>query len=84
VKKRFGVPRATTLLHFVSGGRFPIIDSRVRRAIARLCDDHVPPNTVRWYLDSFRPLFSELAALCKTEDDSRILDKALTSYGSRK
>jgi len=84
VKKRFGVPRATTLLHFVSGGRFPIVDSRVRRAIARLCDDHVPPNTVRWYLDSFRPLFSELAALCKTEDDSRILDKALTSYGSRK
>ena len=36
VKKRFGVPRATTLLHFVSGGRFPIIDSRVRRAIVKL------------------------------------------------
>lgn len=83
VEKRFGVPRATTLLHFVSGGHFPMIDSRVRRAIARLCNDHVrPKNTVRWYLESFRPIFSELAALCKTEGDLRMLDKALFSYGA--
>jgi hypothetical protein len=86
VEKRFGVPRATTLLHFVSGGRFPMIDSRVRRAIARLSNDHVrPKNTVSWYLESFRPLFSELAALCKAEGDLRMLrmlDKALLSYGS--
>jgi hypothetical protein len=46
VEKHFGLARATTLLHFVSGGRFPIFDSRVRTAIARLRDDHVPPNTV--------------------------------------
>lgn len=50
VEKRFGLARATTLLHFVSGGRSPIFDSRVRTAIARLRDDHLPPNTVRWYL----------------------------------
>jgi hypothetical protein len=29
LEKHFGVSRATTLLHFVSGGRFPIFDSRV-------------------------------------------------------
>jgi len=28
VEKHFGLARATTLLHFVSGGRFPICDSR--------------------------------------------------------
>ncbi|MFZ2062811.1 MAG: hypothetical protein WAU82_17515 [Candidatus Binatus sp.] len=83
VEKPFGVPRATTLLHFISGGHFPMIDSRVRRAIARLRNDQAPKNTVRWYLDSFRPLFSELAALCKTEGDPRTLDRALFSYGSK-
>jgi hypothetical protein len=81
VEKHFGLARATTLVHFVSGGRFPIFDSRVRRAIARV-HDHIPPNTIPWYLDSFRSLFSELAALCKTESDLRNLDKALFSYGS--
>jgi len=81
VRKRFGLARATTLLHFVSGGCFPIFDSRVRTATARLRDDHVPPNTVRWYLDSFCPLFTELAALCNTEGNLRILDNALFSYG---
>lgn len=84
VQKHFGLARATTLLHFVSGWRFPIFDSRVRRAIARLRGEHVPPNTVRWYLDSFCPLFSELAVLRKTEDHLRVLDMALFSYGSSK
>ncbi|HLW43739.1 MAG TPA: hypothetical protein VKS00_04575 [Candidatus Acidoferrales bacterium] len=82
VEKHFGLARATTLLHFISGGRFPIFDSRVRTAIARLLDGHLPPNTVRWYLDSFRPLFSELATLCDSTGDLRRLDKALFSYGS--
>src|SRR5579862_4325454 len=35
-RKHFGLSRATTLLHFVSGGRYPIFDSRVRTAIVRL------------------------------------------------
>ena len=81
-EKHFGLSRATTLLHFVSGGRFPIFDSRVRTAIARLLGPPVPPDTVRWYLDSCCPLFSELAALCEQGNDLRILDKALFSYGS--
>lgn len=81
VVKRFGLSRTTTLLHFISGGRFPIFDSRVRRAMARLLNSRVP-NTVRWYLDSCCPLFSEIAALCDTED-LRIVDMALFSYGDR-
>ncbi len=81
VKKRFGLSRASTLLHFISGGRVPIFDSRVRRAMTRLLNSRVP-NTIRWYLDSYCPLFLEIAALCGKED-LRMVDKALFSYGGR-
>ena len=81
VEKRFGLSRTSTLLHFISGGRFPIFDSRVRRAMTLLLNFPVP-YTVRWYLDSYCPLFSEIAALCGTED-LRMVDKALFSYGKR-
>jgi hypothetical protein len=80
--KRFGLSRTTTLLHFLSGGRFPIFDSRVRTAMSRLLNSPVS-NTVGWYLDSYCPLFLEIAGLCKTED-LRTLDMALFSYGERK
>jgi hypothetical protein len=82
VEKRFGLSRATTLLHFVSGGGFPIFDSRVRKAMTRLLSSHAP-NTVRWYLDSYRPLFLEIAALCRTRD-LRTVDMALFSHGGKK
>jgi len=78
-EKRLGLSRATTLLHFVSGGRFPIFDSRVRKAMARLLNCSVP-NDVSWYLDSYCPLIKEIAALSGTED-LRTVDKALFSYG---
>ena len=65
VEKPFGLSRATTLLHFISGRRFPIFDSRVRRAVSRLLDATVP-NTVSWYLESYCPMFLEIAALCGT------------------
>lgn len=81
VEKQFGLSRATTLLHFISGGHFPIFDSRVRRAMKRLLDTSVP-NTSRWYLESYCPLFSEVATLCGTED-LRMVDMALFSYGGR-
>jgi hypothetical protein len=81
VVKRFGLSRATTLLHFISGAGFPIFDSRVRRAMGRLLNSPVP-STVRWYLDSYCSLFSEIATLCGTED-LRMVDKALFSYGDR-
>lgn len=80
-QKKFGLSRATTLLHFISGGHFPIFDSRVRRAMKRLLDSPVS-NTSRWYLESYCPLFSEVATLCDTED-LRMVDMALFSYGGR-
>lgn len=81
VEKRFGLSRATTLLHFISGGCFPIFDSRVRKAMTRLLNSPVP-NTVRWYLDSYCPLFLEVASICGTKD-LRMVDTALFSYGAR-
>jgi hypothetical protein len=82
-KKHFGLSRATTLLHFVSGGRYPIFDSRVKKAISRLLDHPELPGTVSSYLDSYLPLFKEVADRCET-DDFRMLDKALFSYGALK
>jgi hypothetical protein len=83
VKKRFGLSRATTLLHFLSGGRFPIFDSRVRTAVARLVGSPVLPNTLEGY-KKFREIFKELASscACETEKEWRMLDKALFSYGA--
>src|SRR5262249_54953507 len=78
VEKRFGLSRATTLLYFISGGRFPIFDSRVRRAVKRLRDADVP-NTARAYVDSYCPLFSEIATRCHSKD-VRMVDQALFSY----
>jgi hypothetical protein len=81
VEKRFRLSRATTLLHFISGGRFPIFDSRVRQAIRRLLNlSYSVPNTISWYLESYCPLVQELADFCGAED-LRTLDKALFSYG---
>ena len=82
VEKHFGLSRASALLHFVSGARYPIFDARVRRAIERLGFSTVK-NTLDWYIDSFCPYFDELAVLCETQDDRRLLDKALFSYGDR-
>lgn len=81
VDKRFGLSRATTLLYFLSGGRFPIFDSRVRRAVKRLRNVAVP-NTVISYLESYCPLFDEIAAQSGTKD-RRMLDQALFSYGGK-
>jgi hypothetical protein len=81
VQKRFGLSRATTLLYFISAGRFPIFDSRVRNAMKRLLDSPLP-NTVRWYMDSYRPLFLEIGGLCGAKN-GRALDKALFSFGGR-
>jgi hypothetical protein len=84
VAKHFGLSRATALLHFLSGGRYPIFDSRVRTAVARLLNSQQLPATVSSYLKSVLPLFKELADCCgcDTLDDLRILDKALFSYGA--
>ena len=80
VNKHFGLSRATTLLHFISGGCFPILDGRVRKALARLSGS-TPPEGVAWYLNSFRGIFLDLAAQCEAEE-LRTLDKALFAYGA--
>ncbi|MFZ3375140.1 MAG: hypothetical protein WA183_06270 [Chthoniobacterales bacterium] len=77
----FGLSRATTLAYFISEGRFPIFDSRVRKAMMRLLGSPVP-NSVPWYVDSFRPLFREIVALAAAEN-GRTVDKALFSYGGQ-
>jgi hypothetical protein len=79
--KHFGPPRATTLLHFISGARYPIFDSRVRKALFRLLGQPELENTVKSYLESYIPVFKELAEFCETTD-VRMLDKALFSYGA--
>ena len=82
--KRFGLSRATTLLHFVSGGRYPILDSRVVTAMIRLGSPIADDWTIGGYLNSFCPLFSDLAAVCGLSGvkESRKLDNALFSYGA--
>jgi len=80
-KKHFGLSRATTLLHFVSGGHYPIFDSRVKTAFARLLGRPELLGTVNSYLDSYVPLITELADRCGT-DDLRRLGNALFSYGA--
>jgi len=84
-ERRFGLSRATTLLHFISGGKYPIFDSRVRTALTRLCSpppaaDATPGNYVKVYC----PLITKLAIDCGVENEPRTLDKALFSYGSSK
>jgi hypothetical protein len=61
LEQSFGLSRATTLLHFVSGGRYPIVDRRVEAAMARLGSPI--EMTINGYLRSFCPFFSELAAV---------------------
>ena len=80
-KKRFGLSRATTLLHFLSGGLYPIFDSRVKTGLARLCGGRELEDDVSTYLTSCVPLVRQLARQCGT-DDIRLIDKALFSYGA--
>jgi hypothetical protein len=80
-KKRFGLSRTTTLLHFISAGRFPICDSRVRSAIKHLCNIRTP-DEVEQYLNSYVSIFEQLARVC--DASARSLDKALFAYGAAK
>ncbi len=77
----FGLSRATTLLHFLSGGIYPIFDSRVRTAIARLLQQLALPDEVSAYMEQMLPIFNDLAESCKAED-RRMLDKARFAYGA--
>jgi hypothetical protein len=76
----FGISRATTLLHFISGGLYPILDSTVQASLARLGSP--VENTIGEYINVFCPLFSELASVCGLfgTEGLRKLDNALTTY----
>jgi len=82
-RKRFGLSRATTLLHFVSGGQYPILDSRVVTALIRLGSPIAENGTISGYLNSFCRLFAELSGDCGVSGVKglRKLDNALFSYG---
>jgi hypothetical protein len=81
--KRFGLSRATTLLHFISGGKYPIFDSRVKTAFARLLAQPELPSDIQTYLNKVLPLFTDLAEHCGCgTTEYRKLDKALFSYGA--
>jgi hypothetical protein len=78
----FGVSRATTLLHFVSGGFYPILDSTVQASLVRLGSP--VDNTIGEYVNIFCPLFLELASVCGLSgtEGLRQLDNALMTYAS--
>ena len=86
LRKRFGLSRATTLLHFVSGGEYPILDSRVVMAMKRLGSPIDGEDTINGYLTSFCPLFADLAAACGLSgvNELRKLDNALFNYGAER
>ncbi|HLI62367.1 MAG TPA: hypothetical protein VKV05_03125 [Terriglobales bacterium] len=79
--KSFGLARATTLLHFLSAGQYPIFDSRVIEAIGWLRGTETT-NTVEAYL-SCCPLLENIAEACGVSDAEgrRKLDKAMFAFG---
>jgi len=78
--KRFGLSRASTMLHFISGGRYPIFDERVRVAIERLSGKELG-MTIEEYLNDVCPFVENLSHLCGCRD-VRKLDNALFAYGA--
>jgi hypothetical protein len=83
---RFGVPRASTLLHFLSAGQFPIYDSLIWYALRRLGTPLPSEVTVDVYLKKFCPLSASIAVacgLCQITDDLRKLDNALRCSGGK-
>jgi hypothetical protein len=81
VQKGFGLARATTILHVLSGGRYSIFDSRVRRAFKRLTGAKAY-DRVDWYLSSYVPFFSQVVSECAAKD-IKAVDNALFVYGRK-
>lgn len=78
-EKRFGLSRASTLLHFVSGARYPIFDSRVKTALEDLTAGSLD-NTVEVYLETVCPVVAEIEKQCQAKP--RSVDNALFEYGA--
>jgi hypothetical protein len=77
--RRFGLSRASTLLHFLSAGQFPIFDSRVKMAA-----EHLTGAAVTYDLEGYKqticPLVLEIQRLCGCT--LRDVDTALFAYGA--
>jgi hypothetical protein len=73
-------PFTQSNLHPLSGGRYPIFDSRVAEAVSRLLGSSVD-YSVASYVNSYCPVFQQIADLCRATD-SRTVDMALFSYGA--
>jgi hypothetical protein len=79
--KQFGFSRATTILHFLSVGMYPIFDSRVAIAVLHISDLRPRKDGSLWYVERFLPYYHSLASECQTSNQ-RQLDKALFTYGA--
>ncbi len=80
-EKKFGLSRTTTLLHFLSGARYPIFDSRVETAAKGLTGRKVDRTSLGDYQQVIRPLVANICRQCQTED-LRQVDRALFAYGA--
>ena len=81
LEKKFGLSRTTTLLHFLSGARYPIFDSRVETAVKGLTGRRVDRTSLSDYEQVVRPLVAEIVWQGHTED-LRQVDRALFAYGA--
>jgi hypothetical protein len=89
---RFGLSRATYVLHVFSRGNYPIYDRWTHCAMYQLTDGEYRGQRIHkskhsqptWYLENFVPFVREVASVCNAANDQRGLrnvDKALFAYG---
>jgi len=74
----FGVPIASTILHFIFPDRFPIIDIRTAETVYLACKIRSPNRQEHQIYDPFRSVILEIAR--KTNDTLRQIDRALFAY----
>lgn len=87
--RRFGLSRASFVLHVLSRGIYPIYDGNTHRGLYRLTRGTSYEGRIRaskqqdsnWYLQTFQMIVGQLQAAC--DCDVRLLDKALFAYGAR-
>lgn len=90
---RFGLSRATYILHVFSKARFPIYDRNTHRGISRLTHGYYNGWEIRkmksddadWYLERFCAIIGDLQQQCGALESAsfRQVDKALFQYGKQ-
>jgi hypothetical protein len=74
----FGVPMASTILHFIFPNRFPIIDIRTAETVYLACKIKSPKREDHRIYDPFRSTILEIAK--KTRCTLHQIDRALFAY----